>query len=613
MVPAYSESDQGCGAVKIRDSTVSVDRSGGKFGSDFRLTVVGSAGSHFVFLELSHLRWLEGVLMTAKGADWSFPRRCVLDSSRRRVVLARLRAKGDLFVRIISDRRSFADIVGRGGLSVRGRCDVKMIEGETQIVVSEVGLTERMSYLEKGVVFRLVGAGDVIWSEFRAWIQRMWGVSARSPILPIGDGLWFLECNSKTEDSEVTWVAVKGVPLHLRSQALARSLGEALGGFLEWNEEGDLSSLRIKIRRRIELPSTISISANEDVFLVAVVPEVSLPVVLAYCSDDDEGGIKRRAKGKGVMVEASPASALGVESEIFGRTARCVSGGESSGQGCSHTSDVLSSVFVSERIEDESFSNQLIETYDRIRRGCSGKSEGTEVSSFGNMAASVCVSAEKTFVGFKLTSMGLEIGNRAFSFCGASFFNFVKGKPYVWKEQIGVGLLSGAKAHAPILSGLMTNLDKEWAEDMECSSGPNFTSRPDFGASFNSLGLSNVGPDNKEAEGVVVDAGGQIHNKLDTEDFLEELQGLPDDEVLCGVVSKVATLVKLQVNGSVEEGTSEAISPCKEVIRRRTSSPLSWTERELKKLGATPEVPSSRLRSKRGERCALPCSVFNEF
>ncbi|CAN1197462.1 hypothetical protein LINPERHAP1_LOCUS13696 [Linum perenne] len=468
----------------------------------------------------------------------------------------------------------------------------------------------------------------------------MWGVSARAPILPIGDGLWFLECNSKTEvnricalkrvrfgnfiiyldvwikeagrscvlwDSEVTWVAVKGVPLHLRSQALARSLGEALGGFLEWNEEGDLSSLRIKIRKRIELPSTISISANEDVFLVAVVPEVSLPVMLAYCRDDDEGGIKRRAKGKGVMVEASPASALGVESEIFGRTVRCVSGGESSGQGGSHTSDVPSSVFVSERIEDESFSNQLIETYDRIRRGCSGMSEGTEVSSFGNMAASVCVSAEKTFVGFKLTSMGLEIGNRAFSFSGASFFNFVKGKPYVWKEQIGVGLLSGAKAHAPILSGLMTDLDKE------CSSGPNFTSRPDFGASFNSLGLSNVGPDNKEAGGVVVDAGGQIHNKLDTEVFLEELQGLPDDEALCGVVSKVATLVKLQVNGSVEEGTSEAISLCKEVIRRRTSSPLSWTERELKKLGATPEVPSSRLRSKRGERCAPPCSVFNEF
>ncbi|CAN1792639.1 hypothetical protein LINPERHAP1_LOCUS19758 [Linum perenne] len=31
----------------------------------------------------------------------------------------------------------------------------------------------------------------------------MWGVSARSPILPIGDGLWFLECNSKTEVNRI--------------------------------------------------------------------------------------------------------------------------------------------------------------------------------------------------------------------------------------------------------------------------------------------------------------------------------------------------------------------------------------------------------------------------
>ncbi|CAN1156149.1 hypothetical protein LINPERHAP2_LOCUS20783 [Linum perenne] len=57
-----SSEDQDLRSARFRDSVVSVSRSGGRFGSDFRLTVESKASSHFVFLEVSQLHWLVGVL-----------------------------------------------------------------------------------------------------------------------------------------------------------------------------------------------------------------------------------------------------------------------------------------------------------------------------------------------------------------------------------------------------------------------------------------------------------------------------------------------------------------------------------------------------------------------
>ncbi|CAN1758039.1 hypothetical protein LINPERHAP1_LOCUS6692 [Linum perenne] len=53
------------GGVQIRISWVLFSKFGGLFGSDFKLAVSLNGVSHFVFLELAQLVWLEGVLKVA--------------------------------------------------------------------------------------------------------------------------------------------------------------------------------------------------------------------------------------------------------------------------------------------------------------------------------------------------------------------------------------------------------------------------------------------------------------------------------------------------------------------------------------------------------------------
>ncbi|CAN1241258.1 hypothetical protein LINPERPRIM_LOCUS4891, partial [Linum perenne] len=228
---------------QIRSCEVSFTKSGGRFGSDFKLTVGLNELVHFVFLESSHLLWIEDVLKTAKTSSWRLPQRCILESSRRKIVLARFKARGQSILRIseccannkvffvdipgdspaggwseflilaqkvigvplssplILKGRSFADVVGRRSLPMGGNCKVSSINGASRIVISEEGVSERLSFLEKSVVFRFVGAGEVSWPEFRIWASRVWKIPPNSDFLPLGDGLWLLECSSKREEA----------------------------------------------------------------------------------------------------------------------------------------------------------------------------------------------------------------------------------------------------------------------------------------------------------------------------------------------------------------------------------------------------------------------------
>ncbi|CAN1842098.1 hypothetical protein LINPERHAP1_LOCUS36738 [Linum perenne] len=208
-------------------------------------------------------------------------------------------------------------------------------------------MKERLDYLERCVVFIIVGGGKVRWNEFRVWAARNWGVPSASEVYPVGDDLWLLECASSAEvsrivalnrrvfgeseimlgpwmkmarrsrvawDSNVVWVTVRGIPLHLRSLALAESVGEVCGDFLDTAGGSDLSSLRVKVRIRDGLPKVIPISAGGEVFPVSVVPEVSFPLVSAGPKEVD----MTRQKGKGIRIEGDCLSALGSSEMLVG-------------------------------------------------------------------------------------------------------------------------------------------------------------------------------------------------------------------------------------------------------------------------------------------------------
>ncbi|CAN1181585.1 hypothetical protein LINPERHAP2_LOCUS35486 [Linum perenne] len=324
---------------------VSVKASNGRFGSDFKLAVAKGLSAHFVFLEDEHFKWLEGVLKVARENRWSFPRGCLLDSARRRIVVARFKVKGlpilriseccanqkVFFVDVPSDDsygdwssllrfvsqvmgagrlrgtrhagRTFAEVVGSPGFPAQGRCSFEVVDGEHRVSVSDEGLAERLSFLGRCLVLRFTGEEAVIWPDFWRWILRSWGIPSESEILPLGDGLWMLVCSStqvvnrtlalnrvifgKIEikmdawitmagrssvlmDSDVAWVSIRGIPLHLRSNDLVKSLGEACGVFLVAAEGSDLSSARVKVRLRGSFPSTISVVSGDECFPVSM-------------------------------------------------------------------------------------------------------------------------------------------------------------------------------------------------------------------------------------------------------------------------------------------------------------------------------------------------------
>ncbi|CAN1157690.1 hypothetical protein LINPERHAP2_LOCUS21696 [Linum perenne] len=168
-----------------------------------------------------------------------------------------------------------------------------------------------MEFLRRCVVFRFSGDEEVDWTEFQTWSQRNWGIARCSVIRPVGDDLWLLECASEKEvlrivalgrwrfkglviqldrwikmaghsnvlwESDVAWVVVRGIPLHLRSSELIRSLGEACGGFLSATEGTDMSSVWIKVKIRGPVPEVIPLYEGMEVFPVTVGFEAGVPV-----------------------------------------------------------------------------------------------------------------------------------------------------------------------------------------------------------------------------------------------------------------------------------------------------------------------------------------------
>ncbi|CAN1821470.1 hypothetical protein LINPERHAP1_LOCUS29506, partial [Linum perenne] len=154
----------------IRDRTINIDGSNGRFGSDFRLEVTLEGSMHYVFVEADQLQWLEGVLSAAESSKWVLPESRVIRSSRRSIVVSSFIVKG------------VPHVEGGGGMCFR-------LEGEEVIVVEEEGVQARREFLSKCLVMRFVGERPFRWDEFWSWMTKAWGIPMESVLIPIGDDL----------------------------------------------------------------------------------------------------------------------------------------------------------------------------------------------------------------------------------------------------------------------------------------------------------------------------------------------------------------------------------------------------------------------------------------
>ncbi|CAN0846757.1 hypothetical protein LINGRAHAP2_LOCUS4609, partial [Linum grandiflorum] len=223
-----------------RECRITVEKSDGRFGSDFRLVSSQNGSSHFVFLDSVQLHWMEGVVSVAAENDWVFPLdgRCVTQNriisatkfqlhgapvvkvyERCRngkiffVIFPKEQARGWMaLLRVLkggieesvtkrsgAGSPSYAQVVAKKVMPQIGKCRRATLEGMDMIRVEEDGVEERLQFLRSCLVFRFEKLGLVNWVEFRSWANHQWGVSTEAEILHVGDDVWLLVCTSEVE------------------------------------------------------------------------------------------------------------------------------------------------------------------------------------------------------------------------------------------------------------------------------------------------------------------------------------------------------------------------------------------------------------------------------
>ncbi|CAN1758191.1 hypothetical protein LINPERHAP1_LOCUS6740, partial [Linum perenne] len=596
---------------------------GGKFGSDFKLVVNRNSSSHFLFLELSQLKWLEGVTKVAKETSWRFPRSCFVESARRRIVIAKPEPEG-------LSSKSFAEVVSQKGLGQKGNCVVEKDEDGTRSLVAKVGIEDGLKYLQRCAVFRLIGGGEVDWPEFRIWISRNWGLPKNSSFSLLGDGLWLVECSSAKEvnravslgrwrfqgftilldvwikeagrssvllDFDVAWVVVRGIPLHLRSTELFRSLGEACGGFVSHSGGADLSLIRIKIKLRGAVPAEIPLVAGSNIFPVKVDLEEISPIPAPV--------LDRKGKNKvpGVKIGGMRAPELQSERRLSGRRWSPIRGESSASPNVSEPAVSSLSVTVTEVGRQEGgqsiigFQDSFFSTVER-----NFQKPGTE--------GKIDVSGKKfPFLGFRLSQEGLFLGSSRVSLVDFGLIRLSQPRP-VWVNLTPNGLGPFLRWNSQEAFWTSENLGAQFNafepislpsdQSVTCSSGRR-------GGNVSGL-LSPVSEFHSQRvalEGVISSDPGGVEVRFGVDSSTPHVEELSEPEVssdklLCDAVRKVAEVIALEAKGSLSQGVEEALGVYREIGKRKSAaSLLSSQEREWRRLGISQEEASNALNQKR--------------
>ncbi|CAN1807427.1 hypothetical protein LINPERHAP1_LOCUS25020 [Linum perenne] len=309
--------------LQSRSSSIAFESSDGRFDSICRLIVSRGPLSHFVFLDRDLLVWLESVLQVASLNRWKLLDSCNSSSARRSLKVSSFTLRGSPVLKIaescaedktffvlipsassstgwpeflrltqcwIADlgilppppapiglRKSFAQVVS-GAFPDQGRCVATLFGSSSGVLVEDLGVDDRRSYLDCCIVFRFLSSERIDWVSFRRWAHRNWGTPIEASFQKLGDGLWLLHCDSlaKVErilsldrwlfgqiaiqldkwipeagrsgvllGNDVVWVTIRGIPIHLRSPDLFRQLGDICGEFVSFDAGDSLSSVRM--------------------------------------------------------------------------------------------------------------------------------------------------------------------------------------------------------------------------------------------------------------------------------------------------------------------------------------------------------------------------------
>ncbi|CAN1120432.1 hypothetical protein LINPERHAP2_LOCUS191 [Linum perenne] len=509
-----------------------------------------------------------------------------------------------------------------------GKCLIEEVEGETRISVLNEGLEERLEYLKRCVVFRFVGEEEVSWADFRVWVQRYWGVPAITSFFPIGDDLWLMECSSASEvsriialkrfkfkglvllldewikmagrscvslDSDIAWVVVRGIPLHLKSNNLIMSVGEACGDFLASSEGVDLTSARIKIKVRGELPEEILIAAGSEVFPVRVEFESGAPVSAHWTRES----LHLARKGKKTITReclrtqpSSSSVAGGSEEKMSGEDGGSLgsTGPEFLDIGAPHSAETeLELIHSSSAVNSNSLSIAESFCLPRVDSGHS---------------LSVCHEVG-TFTGLRLSTEGFFLGELKLQLNNLPHSSFVSVGPNL-TEFMGS---SRVEAQFKWFGQVKLAFSGSWSGPRLSFVGEQMVpSQPFMSSVVGSLESSVIPP--MEFTALIEEEFGGAEECLD----VCGTSSAQEDSLLCEAVSKVASVIGLEAGGSLLRGEDFAIKLGKEVSRRRTPAVRrSRTERELRRLGPSPDTSTDSRRQKRNERCVSPNPFFNEF
>ncbi|CAN1157851.1 hypothetical protein LINPERHAP2_LOCUS21791 [Linum perenne] len=384
-------------------------------------------------------------------------------------------------------------------------------------------------------------------------------------------------------DSDYLWISVRGIPLHIRSMELFRQIGEMCGGFVSAEEGLSMSSIRLKVKAGSLIPDELPLCHGSDVFPVRIEAEapssISPQGMLSSFLDSWKG------KSSGFLARTKPASISDNTPSTSAASPFCTEPQMGATVGMPDNSLVCNAE------ADIGAGRALLRNSESV---LTQKEDDIDMD-FPH-PCTLSRGAHLPFVGLSL--------NKEENICLVSSFSSQNLSSWFKK----LDRLSGRSHPGPQnFFGLSLDFGGLHLRSKAQKSHLTVDLLP-FRDSTLALG-------NSDPPSPLDDSGSPTVSDFLTPDSSQGLETsieISSPSLLESAVREVASIIGLELNGSLAEGKEAAIQVCKSVSSRRAPViPRSRTERELRKLGV-PFPPNLNLApSPRRDRSGSTSSPTN--
>ncbi|CAN1134859.1 hypothetical protein LINPERHAP2_LOCUS8515 [Linum perenne] len=213
--------------LSIRGREICISLSDRFADASYHISVTSLGSSHFVFLDLSLLRWVRDVLQEALQKGWKLGKELARQSGSRSLSIGSFFNNDSHFLRISE-------------LCKDGKRDESwLVDCGSEIQVKE--------NLKRNWYFR-----------GRALEVCRWHPDAGR--------------DSKGNSSGGAWILAFRIPVHLRSLSTFKAVGEACSGFIDC-QETSFAAVRIKVKTGMEVSSSICLCLSQSSFVIPIVSE----------------------------------------------------------------------------------------------------------------------------------------------------------------------------------------------------------------------------------------------------------------------------------------------------------------------------------------------------